>query len=195
MLRRIAVFASAAEVPSPAELTAARQVGQTLPERSITLVTAGGTTGPAGTLVDVALNAGGRVVAVVVEPADAEPPAPRPAYTELRRVDDADRQRREILILADAVLALPGAFERLEDVLALWHSVTAGSALPIGLLDDGGYYSGLVQRAGDEALDQFVRESQRGMLVLSRQLDDVLARLAEFRPPETRRALVADSDL
>ena len=182
MLRRVAVFASATEVATPDEQAAAQRVGRQLPDRAITLVVAAEAIGPARTTVDTALAAGGRVVGVGVGP-----PGETGGFTETRRVEDGDQQRREMLMLADAVLALPGAFDRLEEVLALWDAAVSGSSLPIGLLDENGYYSALLQRAGDEALDRFVRESQRGMLVLSRSLDDLLTRLDDFRPPETRR--------
>ncbi len=181
MLRRVAVFASATEVATPDEQAAAQRVGRQLPDRAITLVVAAEATGPARTTVDTALAAGGRVVGVGVAPPGEI------GFTETRRVENGDQQRREMLMLADAVLALPGAFDRLEEVLALWEAAVSGSSLPIGLLDETGYYSALLQRAGDEALDRFVRESQRGMLVLSRSLDDLLTRLDDFRPPETRR--------
>jgi predicted Rossmann-fold nucleotide-binding protein len=181
VLRRVAVFASTTEVATPDEQATAQQVGRRLADRAVTLVVAAEATGPARTTAETALAAGGRVVGVGVGTVDEA------GFTETRRVEDADQQRREMLMLADAVLALPGAFERLDEVLALWDAAVSGSSLPIGLLDEAGYYSTLLQRAGDEDLDRFVRESQRGMLALSRSLDDLLTRLDDFRPPETRR--------
>lgn len=191
MLRRVAVLASESEVASPDEFGAARRVARRLVETGASVVGTGHGLGPAGTVGQAALEAGGRVIGVVLEGRPRE--SLLPGLTETHRVADPTGQWDQLLELVDAVLALPGAFAGLEQVLAL-RERPAAREVPIGLLDEGGYYSSLLGTAGDDAMDRFVRQSQRGALSLTRDLDDLLARLAEYRPPETRRAHASAED-
>jgi hypothetical protein len=43
-------------------------------------------------------------------------------------------------------------------------------------------------------VDRFVRESQRGLLVMATRAEEVLRRLADYRPPETRRGSADDPE-
>jgi hypothetical protein len=132
----------------------------------------------------VALEAGGRVVGVVLAGLSAE--LVHPGLSERRAVTDAAGQRAEMLELAEATLALPGAYAALGEVFG-FQAFDPGRERPIGLLDEGGYYSALLSAADDRVLEQFIKHSQRGALTLGRDLDELLLRLSEFRPPETRR--------
>lgn len=185
MLRRVLVLANESEIASPDEFAAAQRVARRLVERGASVVGTGHGFGPAGAVGQVTLEAGGRVIAVALRdrPADSL----LPALTETHWAADPADQWDQLLAMADAVVALPGAFAAMEQVLEL-RERRAAREVPIGLLDESGYYSALLGAAGDDALDRFVRQSQRGALSLARDLDDLLARLRDYRPPETRRA-------
>lgn len=184
VLKRMVVLASGSLVASPEEFAAAQRVGRRLGDNGITLVYDGHAHGPAGVLARVALAAGGRVVGIVLpeHPADAE----EQGLTERRSAVDIQAQRAAYRELADAWLALPGALDSLDALTTLRPADTARET-PIGLLDEGGYYSELLATASDQALDRFVQESQRGSITLCRDLDELLLRLRDYRPPETRR--------
>ena len=88
---------------------------------------------------------------------------------------------------ADALLALPGGSLGLEEVLQ-WCGPDSGDAdKPCGLLNTANYFTDLLQRGTDAVIDRFVRESQRGRLIVSRDPADLLRALQEFRSPEARR--------
>jgi len=89
---------------------------------------------------------------------------------------------------ADGFLALPGAVESLEGLFDRWLGTPDGfGALPCGLLNTGEYYTALLRNAGDATMERFVRETQRGALIVDRDPEVLLRALADFRPPETRR--------
>ncbi|MBL8988710.1 MAG: LOG family protein [Gemmatimonadetes bacterium] len=185
MLRRLAVFGSRTELAGPDELAAAHRLGRLIGEQSVTVVSDGAPAGTLAVLVEAASKAGGRLIGVSVS--DATEPA-RADLTEHRRVADAAAWRSEIGSLAEAWLALPGAFENLEDAFALWAwTARPPKEQPLGLLDSADYYSSLLKTASDPAVDRFVLESQRGRLVVAKDPAELLRRLSEYRPPETRR--------
>lgn len=189
MLRRVAVLASESEVASPDEQAAGQRTGRTLAENGIVVVTSGFGFGPVGTVADAVIAASGRVVGVVVDGLADD--ATHPGLTEIRRVADRAAQLREFASLADGFLLLPGAVGTLDDVLAL-KTTGAAREIPFGLLDEGGHYSALLGNATDDALDEFIRQSQRGAVSLSRDLGDLLLRMRNYRPPEQRRPDLED---
>lgn len=96
--------------------------------------------------------------------------------------------QNELADRTDAFLALPGGLASFDEVFALWRWGTEGwHDKPCGLLNTGDYYSTMLKTVSDELLDQFVKETQRGMLIVDRDAETLLRALADYRPPETRR--------
>lgn len=166
MIRRVAVFASRSEIDTPDAFAAAFEVGRLLGAQRITTLYRESGVGPIATTADQTRIAGGEALGF---PND-------------------EAFRAEVTLRADAILGLPGGFATLEEAFAVCEwSKESGREQPIGLLDLGEYYSGLLRQASDEAVDRFVRESQRGLLVVSKDPEDLVRRLADYRPPESRR--------
>lgn len=182
MLRRLVVFGSTAELPTPGEQATAHRVAQLLGERSITLVTDGRDLGVNATVADTLAAAGGKLIGVTVEGEELA----REEFAERRRVGSREEWQKVTGGLADGWLGLPAGFATLEDAFEVW-GWNPFADQPLGLLDEGGYYSELLRSASDPTVDRFVLESQRGRLVVARDADDLLRRLAEYRSPETRR--------
>jgi len=87
----------------------------------------------------------------------------------------------------DGVFALPGGRESLEELLEA-GLVDAGEREPaLGLLNTSDYFSELLKHSGDGVLERFVRETQRGRLIVQRDPGELLVAMGEYRPPETRR--------
>ena len=184
MLRRIAVVASTAEVASPNEQAAAYHVGRLLGENALALVYDGSPVGVIATVADAAAQYGGRLIGVTI----GEEQPVHDALTERRTVTSAEQWRTAVVELVDAWLGLPGGFGSLDDAFAVWGWPGARQGeQPLGLLDSGGYYSGLLRNASDQSVDRFVLESQRGRLIMATDAADLLRRLRDYRPPETRR--------
>jgi len=166
VIRRVAVFGSQSEVDTPDAFAAAFEVGRLLGDQGIAMLYRGTEVGPIATAADRTRAAGGEAIDFPSEEAF----------------------RAEVAARADAILGLPGGFPTLEDGFAVWGwSTDSTREQPLGLLDMGGYYSNLLRQASDGAVDRFVRESQRGLLVMSNDTEDLLRRLADYRSPERRR--------
>ncbi len=191
MIRRLAVICGQAEVALPDELSAAHRVGRLLGENGITLVFDGSAVGAAGAVADAVAGAGGRLVGVVFE--SGRPV--RPDLTERRDAGSVEEQRSIVATLADGYLALPGGFDSIEAALGTFDLPAGrGTEQPLGLLDEGEYYSRLVGVAPDPVLDHFFTQTQRGRLVVGKSPAELLRRLTEYRPPETRRDQPFDDD-
>lgn len=161
-MRRVAVFAGSAEALAPEYADAAARAGRLLAGNGITLLTEGITTGLTETVSEAARQAGGMVVHMARDPVMVEK--------------------------ADAFLALPQGIANLDELFQLWSWQHAGDAeRPTGLLNVAGYFTALLKDESDAAVERFVRESQRGMLIVDADLDSLLRTMADFRPPETRR--------
>ncbi len=168
------MFASHDEPAQPDEVISAHQVGSLLGEKAITLIHGPVATGPLGTVAETIRRIGGQLHAI-----DSSP---------------VERWRAEVGAVADGFLGLPGGFVSLEAAFDVWTWGPAGREQPLGLLDHGDYYSALLRHASDEAVDRFVLESQRGRLILTKDAADLLRRMSEYRPPETRRDAPFDDD-
>ena len=141
MIRRLAVVTSQAEVATPDELSAAYRVGRLLGENGITLVFGGSAVGAAGAVAEAVAGAAGRLIGVVVE---SDLPV-RSDLTERRGAASLEEQRSILATLADGYLALPGGFDSIEAALRTFDvSAGRGTEQPLGLLDEGEYYSRLV---------------------------------------------------
>ena len=192
MLRRVCVFCGSSEGARPEYAEAARSVGRLLAENALTVVYGGGSVGLMGVLADAALAAGGRVVGVIPKVL-MEKERVHAGLTELRVVESMHDRKRDMADLSDAFLALPGGIGTLEELFEVWTWGTLGiHQKPVGLLNIADYYTSLLKFVDDMVVERFVRESQRGMLVVSRSVEELLRSLADFQPPETRRWLEAD---
>jgi len=161
-LRRVAVFAGSTDALTPAYADAAVRAGRLLAENGITVLTEGITTGLTETVTEAARAAGGTVVHMPRDPVMVEK--------------------------ADGFLALPQGIANLDELFQLWSWQHAGDPeRPTGLLNVSGYFTALLTDESDASVERFVRESQRGMLVVDADLESLLRAMADFRPPETRR--------
>lgn len=88
----------------------------------------------------------------------------------------------------DGLIAAPGSLTSLSE---LFTTYLAGNDLPCGLLNTANYYTDLLKTTEDNVVDRFVREIQRGRLIVQRDPHDLVQAMVEYLPPETRRQSVA----
>ena len=187
-IRRICVFCGASPGRDPSYRELASAVGTGLARRGIGLVYGGGQVGLMGTIADAALAAGGEVIGVIPQGlVDRE--LAHPGLTELRVVTTLHERKAVMADLADAFIALPGGLGTLEELAEVtsWAQLQL-HAKPIGLLDDGRYWSSLLAWLDHAATEGFVAPVHRGLLLRATDLDDILGRLGAWSPPPDRWA-------
>jgi predicted Rossmann-fold nucleotide-binding protein len=159
-LRRLSVLSGSNPAARAEHLDAGSNLGRLLAENGITLLYDGASQGPIGALVVALHTAEGRAQTVSPE---------------------------ELAELGDGFLALPGGPATLDELFAACLPAQPGAEKPCGLLNTTDYFTGLLEAVDDALLERFVRETQRGRLVVARDPAELLRALADFRPPETRR--------
>ena len=82
------------------------------------------------------------------------------------------------------MIALPGGFGTLEELFEMltWGQLGLHQK-PIGILNVAGYYDALVRLLDEMVTNGLLRPSNRAMLLVSADIDDLLQQMANYQPP------------
>lgn len=160
----VCVYCGSRPGAEPHYTDAAQRVGRWIGEHGGQLVYGGGNNGLMGTVAQATLAAGGRVVGVIPK-ALVEKEWANHNCTELHVVDTMHERKRLMAEHADAFLALPGGIGTFEELFEVWTWRQLGyHDKPIGLLNLGGYYDGLLQFLRSTVQQQFMGEWQMDLV-------------------------------
>jgi uncharacterized protein (TIGR00730 family) len=181
MLRRLCVFCGSQTGVRPEYADAARTLGQALARRGIELVYGGGHVGLMGVVADAVLDAGGKVIGVIPQ-ALVERELAHRGLTELHVTGSMHERKALMADRADAFVALPGGFGTADE----WFEILTWAQLklhdkPVGLLDVAGFYDPLLAWIDRAVEEGFVKREHRDKLVVDRDIDSLLDRLATSR--------------
>ncbi|HET8613615.1 MAG TPA: TIGR00730 family Rossman fold protein [Sphingomonas sp.] len=190
-MNRLAVYCGSATPADPRFIESARAVGRALAERGMGVVYGGGRLGLMGAVADSALEAGGEVIGVIPRAlVDAE--VAHRGLTELHVVDTMHQRKQAFTDLSDGFLILPGGTGTMDE---LWEAMSWAQlgyhGKPVGLLNVAGYYDGLLAFVATMGETGFLRPQHREILIAGDSLDDLLARMAAYRPHRTIFAMKA----
>jgi uncharacterized protein (TIGR00730 family) len=162
---------------SPRFAEAAREFGDALLSRGIGLVYGGAHRGLMGVLADAVLQGGGEVIGVIPQSLVDLEIAHR-GLTQLFVVSTMHERKALMAKHADAFVALPGGFGTLDELMEIvtWRSLGLHDK-PIGLLDTGGYFEGLLEFAEHMLRSGFVREEDVRGLEVSGSPTELLRKL------------------
>lgn len=178
-LRRVCVYCGSSIGARGEYRAAATELGTALATRGLELVYGGGRVGLMGAVADAALAAGGHVIGVIPQ-ALMDRELGHRGIQDLRIVADMHERKLTMATLADAFVALPGGWGTLEELTEMLTWLQLGiHRKPIALLDVAGYFDPLLTFAARMVDERFVREEQRGLLLVETATDALLARLAQ----------------
>jgi len=179
----ICVYCGSADGISPDFVAAARQTGATLARAGITLVYGGGKTGLMGAVADAALEAGGKVIGVIVQTMNT----PALAHTGLTRLEVTDtihRRKARMYELAQGYIALPGGYGTFDE---LFETLTWGQigehSKPVGLLNTRGYYDPLLTMLDRATEEKFIFSEHRKALLCQADPAQLLAAMQAYEHP------------
>jgi hypothetical protein len=142
--RSLCVFTGSTPGRDPRHADLARALGGAMGRRGIRLVFGGGRVGLMGIVADAVLEAGGAAVGVIPRTL-MEREVAHLGLTELIVTPDMHTRKARMAGLSDAFLALPGGYGTLEELFEVitWRQLGIHHK-PMGLLDSGGFWDGLI---------------------------------------------------
>ena len=191
-MKRLAIYCGSATPADPSYIAEARAVGRGLAEREIGVVYGGGRLGLMGAVADAALEAGGEVIGAIPR-ALVDMEVAHRGLTELHVVDTMHQRKQLFTDLCDGFVTLPGGTGTMDE---LWEALSWAQlgyhAKPVGLLNSGGFYDGLVSFWATMSEVGFVRPQHVELLIVGRTLDALLERMAAFQPAKPIIEMKAD---
>jgi uncharacterized protein (TIGR00730 family) len=182
-MKSICVYCGSANRASQKYFLSARQMGETLARRGLTLVYGGGRTGLMGALADSVLENGGQVTGVIV----ASMNTPELAHTGLTRLEvepSIHLRKARMYALADGYIALPGGYGTLDELFeTLTWSQIGEHQKPVGLLNVDGYYDPLLQMLDRAMQEKFLFPEHRASLLCDTDPGRLLEAMAIYQPP------------
>ena len=188
---RICVYLGSSAGNSPVYREAAEQFGTLLANRGIGLVYGGGMVGLMGVIADAVCAAGGEVIGVIPEALRARE-HDHQGITELHVVKTMHERKVMMANLSDGFVTLPGGIGTFEEMFEAWCWSQLGyHNKPVGLLDVGGFYSGLRQFIDNVVDEGFLQPRHRSMLIVEKDPETMIDRIINYTPPENEHWLGA----
>ena len=187
-MKRICVFCGSSPGARPEYAFAAKELGRLLARKKIGLVYGGARVGMMGAIAAAAVEAGGEVTGVMPGSLVRR----EVAYTGLKdlRIVETMHERKALMAeLSDGFVALPGGLGTIEEFFEVLTWAQLGMhKKPCGLLNVGGYFDPLA-RFLDHAVDQqFVSPASRGLVIVEKTPEALLARFERYEAPQSDKA-------
>ncbi len=181
---RVVVYCASAPGNRPEYMHSARELGASLAVEGIGLVYGGASVGLMGAVADGALAEGGEVLGVLPAVlADREI-----AHATLMRLkslyytDTMHERKAKMLDLSDAVLALPGGYGTLDELMEALTWLQLGiHAKPCILVNLLGYYDGLLAFLNRAVLEGFLKSENRARILVASDVRHAIQILREWR--------------
>jgi uncharacterized protein (TIGR00730 family) len=181
-MKSVCVYCGSANQASQEYFTAARQMGETLAKRGLTLIYGGGRTGLMGALADSVIDRGGQATGVIT----AGMNTPELAHTRLSKLEvtgTIHQRKARMYELADGYIALPGGYGTLDELFETltWAQIGEHSK-PVGLLNVNGYYDDLLRMLDRAQQEKFLFPEHRRALLCDSQPEKLLDAMLAFEP-------------
>jgi uncharacterized protein (TIGR00730 family) len=184
-MRSVCVFCGSNSGTGVAYADAARSLARAIARRRLALVYGGGSIGLMGILADAALEAGGNVIGVTPRRL-VEREVAHGGLTELRVVETMHERKALMADLSDAFVSLPGGLGTLDETFEMLTWIQLGyHRKPCALLEVNGYFEQLTAFLDHAVEQRFLTAEHRAMLIIERDPEAVLDRLASAKLPDT----------
>jgi uncharacterized protein (TIGR00730 family) len=186
-MRSIGVFCGSNTGAGTAYADAARKLALSIAARRLRLVYGGGSIGLMGVLGEAALAAGAHVTGVTPRRL-LEKEVVHRGLTELRVVETMLERKALMAELSDGFIALPGGLGTLDELFEMLTWTQLGlQRKPCALLDVDDYYGGLAAFLDHAVAQRFITPQHRAMLIVERDAETVLDRLASAPLPDVSK--------
>ncbi|MGB7266660.1 MAG: TIGR00730 family Rossman fold protein [Terracidiphilus sp.] len=174
-LRRVAVFCGSAFGNNPAFRADAAALGTGIANAGIGLVYGGACRGLMGVIADAALAAGGEVIGVLPNELSGREIAHN-GLTSLEIVSTMHERKARIHELCDAIVALPGGYGTLDELMeAITWAQIGLHAKPCILVNTANYWDGLLAFLDTAVAAGFIELKNRNLIRIAANAADALA--------------------
>jgi uncharacterized protein (TIGR00730 family) len=183
-MKTICVYCGSSEKMDDGYLQAARQMGEAIALRGLTMSYGAGCTGMMGAVADGALEAGGEVIGVIPT-MFCTPALMHNGLSHLIIVDNMHTRKQRLVDISDAFIALPGGygtFEELFEVLT-WAQIGLHNK-PVGILNIRGYFDPLLSVIERARVEGFIYAEHRALFVCADEPDVLLDQLEQYQYPQ-----------
>lgn len=187
-MRKVCVFCGSRAGVRPAYAEAARELGLALARRGRGVVYGGGHIGLMGVVADAVLAAGGTIIGVIPQ-ALVDRELAHAGLTELHIVATMHERKARMADLADAFVALPGAFGTADELFEILTWAQLGlHRKPVGLLNVDGFFRPLCDWLDLAVREGFLKPSHRQLLIEADTVDRLVDGIEGFTslPPEPK---------
>lgn len=182
-IRRLCVYCGSSRGRSSLFAEAAAALGRELAARGIGLVYGGGNVGLMGVLADAALEGGGEVIGVIPQ-ALQEKELGHAGLAALHVVSSMHERKQLMADLSDGFMALPGGVGTLEELFETFTWLQLGfHQKPVGLLNVGGFYDGLVGFVHHLGSEGFLKSEHEQCLLVDADIATLLDAMRAFEAP------------
>lgn len=181
-MKKICVFCGSSTGNKPVYAETARTLGNLLADKGIDLVYGGSNIGIMGILSTAMLDRGMHVTGVIPEYIHKRVEK-QERLSKLMVVKDMHERKAAMYDLSDAFVALPGGIGTLEEVMEIftWQQLRYHGK-PVGILNTGGFYDGLITILDHMVGEGFLKTSNRNNLIVEREPETLLEKLRDFSP-------------
>jgi uncharacterized protein (TIGR00730 family) len=181
-MKTLCVYCGASMGANPLYADATRALARSMVDNNVALVYGGGKVGLMGTIADEVMRLGGEATGVIPK-ALLDKEVGHQGLTRLHIVKDMHERKALMASLADGFVALPGGIGTLEELLEIFTWSRLGlHDKPLGLLNAGGFYDGLIRFLQHVVNEGFLPAEQASLLMHDAAPDVLLASLKAFRP-------------
>ena len=186
-MQSIGVFCGSNTGSGTAYADAARRLARVIAGRGLKLVYGGGSIGLMGELGAGALAAGGHVIGVTPRRLLQKELVLR-GLTDLRVVETLLERKALMAELSDGFVALPGGLGTMDELFEMltWSQLGIHRK-PCALLDVDDYYAKLAGFLDHAVAQRFITPQHRAMLIVERDAETVLDRLASTPLPDVSK--------
>ncbi len=182
-MKTVCVYCGSSDKMGDDYLHFARQMGNAIARRRLTLAYGAGCTGMMGAVADGALEAGGEVIGVIPQ-MFATPALMHTGLSRLEIVESMHTRKQRLVDISDAFIALPGGygtFEELFEVLT-WAQIGLHTK-PVGLLNSKHYFDALLSAIEHARSEGFMYAEHGSLFVCDEQPENLLDLLERYQYP------------
>lgn len=181
-MKSICVYCGSSFGAAPLYADAARLLAKEMVDNNIALVYGGGNVGLMGVIADEVLRRGGEVTGVIPQ-ALLDKEVGHLSLTRLHIVKNMHERKALMAELSNGFIAMPGGIGTLEELFeALTWSQLGFHEKPIGLLNVGGFFDGLIQFVQHLVTQRFLKSDQAALMMYESDAATLLQRFKSYVP-------------